>query len=257
MNEPIWITPGEGRLKKMRWRVLTAATLLDGVLKRGGQRWQAVMVTLTYANITDPDPRDISKYLKNVREWMRRNGQTCRYVWTAELQQRGALHYHVVFWMPRDMFMPKADKRGWWPHGHTRTERAKCGPAYIAKYVSKTAAVGDLGEIHEIPKGFRICGVGGLTERHRNWMAWCRLPAWLRPLVTSYHRMTPVNGGGWGSRLTGEFWPSPWRVEHFENGPMGRLVKLVPAFPDLELRPSKWWPDFTSSADMPSALTVY
>lgn len=254
MNEPVFVETSNSRLKRMRWRVLTAATLHDAVIKRGGHRWHALMVTLTYARMGDEEPRHVSEYIKRVRQWLGRCGEHCRYVWTAELQQRGALHYHVVFWLPHHVRMPKADRRGWWPHGMTRTERAKCGPAYIAKYVSKTVKVAESGEILEIPKGFRISGVGGLNDENRAWFSWCRLPGWLRPLVTSWHRMEPVRGGGWGSRATGEYWPSPWRIESFLTGPYGNVLKLVPAFPHLELNSSRFWPDFTSDAALPSGI---
>ena len=80
------------------------------------------MVTLTYRDDVDWSPRQVSNYLKCVREWARRKAIFLHYVWVLELTKRGRPHYHVLFWLPKGVSMPKADKQGWWKHGMTRSE---------------------------------------------------------------------------------------------------------------------------------------
>ena len=55
------------------------------------------MVTLTYRDDVDWSPRQVSNYLKCVREWARRKGIFIHYVWVLELTKRGRPHYHVLF----------------------------------------------------------------------------------------------------------------------------------------------------------------
>ena len=59
------------------------------------------------------------------------------YVWVLELTKRGRPHYHVLFWLPRGISMPKADKQGWWRHGMTNTVPARSPVGYLCKYTSK------------------------------------------------------------------------------------------------------------------------
>jgi len=106
-----------------------------------------VMVTLTYAPGSEWEPWHVSRYLQAVHSWAVRQGVTLPRVWVAELQlgrfiasgcrPAEAVHFHVLFWLPARLSMPKADKRGWWPHGMTRTERARNPVGYMAKYASK------------------------------------------------------------------------------------------------------------------------
>ena len=58
------------------------------------------------------------------------------YVWVLELTKRGRPHYHVLFWLPKGVSMPKADKQGWWKHGMTRSG-GHSPVGYLCKYTSK------------------------------------------------------------------------------------------------------------------------
>jgi len=205
------LLPGEvevdaalGRARRLRQRVLTAARLQDE--ERRGCRTYPVMVTLTYRDGSEWCGRHISAYLHAVRLWWRRCAkQPLRYVWVAELQQRGALHYHVIFWMPAGFTLPKADKRGWWPHGSTRTEAARHPVAYLVKYASK------VNDAHGFPKGARLFGVGGLQDL-RTVARWWALPAWARGHFGVRCGAVRVPGGGIQGRASGLHVPSPWRV---------------------------------------------
>lgn len=163
------------------------------------------MVTLTYRAGENPRARDIADFLKCAREWHRRRGQAMRYVWVAEMQERGAVHYHVIFWLARHLQMPKPDNRGWWTKGSTRIEAARNGVGYIAKYASKGA------DGPPFPRGVRIHGVGGLDLEGRRVARWWRAPSEARAFFGEAADIRPINGGR-VCVLTGLFWRSPWRL---------------------------------------------
>lgn len=154
------------------------------------------MVTLTYAGDNDAwKPEHLTTAINTCRKWLKRQGHACRYVWVAELQQRGVIHYHVVFWVPRGVVMPKWDVGGWWPHGWTRTERAKHATAYLMSYLKK----GDLEARGTLPKGARNYGVGGLDHSLRRARRWLRLPAFVQGNSSILDDWKRCEGGGWRS----------------------------------------------------------
>jgi hypothetical protein len=133
---------------------------------------------LTYRGVYDWQPRHLSDCLKVARRWCQKQRARFRYVWVAELQQRGAIHYHLAIWLP------KFDKNGWWPHGMTQRVTAKNPVGYLMKYLSK------IGPLQAFPKGARIHGYGGLTQDARGICSWLNLPSWCengQPL--SYYAM--------------------------------------------------------------------
>lgn len=218
------------RLKRMRFNVQAASTMLNAEATVDGFRPPDVlMVTLTYRPGRDFQPEHISQFLKAVRHWHNRRDIKMRYVWVAELQERGSLHYHVLLWVPRGTRLPKPDQRGWWPHGMTRIEKAQHAVGYICKYASKLSSKRLEGE-HSYPTGARMYGKGGLTRRQRTDLAWCNLPGWLRLLVEPWHRCKRIVGGGFASRETHEFWPSPWRLASVGKAGSQRVITVVPAF---------------------------
>jgi hypothetical protein len=171
-----------------------------------------MFLTLTYRNADDWQPRHISAFLHAVDLWLRRRDLgAVRCVWVAELQGRGAVHYHVALWLPRRAYLPQADRRGWWPHGMTQTARAVFPIRYLQKYVSKLETKGV-----EFPKGIRLFGVRGLSpEGAANARFW-RAPEWVRAKFGAGADPRKVSGG-WVDRLDGEFIASPWHV-HFVPG---------------------------------------
>lgn len=195
------------RAKKLRQATITGARLLQEQLSQGGQRTYPVMVTLTYAALGMWDKRHVTAYLKNCREWFRRRGKAFHYCWVAELQTRGAVHYHVMIWMPKGFVLPKPDKCGWWAHGMTRIEKARNPVGYLAKYVSKEAMRVDF------PKGIRLHGRGGLSIKSRIELRWWCSPVWVRrwtgDIVCDVRR---TSGGGYIRLDNGEWRPSPYQV---------------------------------------------
>jgi len=210
-DKPIRVDPLEARLSRMRRGCITAARLHQEGLTKGGFRWRAAFLTLTYRDVEGWCARHISDLLKHVREWLRRRGYSLCHAWVAELQERGAMHYHVVLWLPKGLTLPKPDKQGWWPHGMTKIEWARNPVGYMAKYVSK----GD--GLTKFPKGARIHGCGGLRGIQLQEARYWRRPTWLREVTVIQDQVRRRVGGGWFDVETGEIFESPWRV-FFEGG---------------------------------------
>ena len=208
VGDSVTFNRAECRWKRLRKNLGVAAKLHNVA----GAHARVLMVTLTYAKVDGWAPHHVSDYLRHVRQWFKRKaGKALRYVWVAEVQERGAMHYHVVFWMPRGVHMPKADKRGWWPHGMTNTLVAAKPVAYVMKYASKFDT--KKGIVH----GARIYGVGGLDAAARGVRRWCNWPAFVQARASVTDRYVPQVGGGWTNRATGEWWPSEYRVTSTSN----------------------------------------
>lgn len=220
------------RWKKLRKAVRESARLHAAELDGSRQRSHCVMVTLTYSgdgrrgdDHGQCQPDHVSRYLTAVRNWARRQGFALRYVWVGELQQRGALHYHVVYWLPKRISMPKADKQGWWKHGRTNVIAARSAVGYLTKYISKLRSKGN--QSQPFPKGFRMHGCGGLTGDGREVRAWTLLPQWVRDLGDWSLRFRRAVGGGLFSKLTGEHHESPWQVFYIERRPgVGAVIHI-------------------------------
>jgi hypothetical protein len=209
------VDPQAKRLKRMRSTVNHAARLLhfDAHCERDAQRWNKKFLTLTYADLGDWEPGHFSAFRMALAQWCKRRGVRLRFVWVAELQKRGALHYHVIVWLPKGKYLPFADAQGWWPHGRTNIVNAQSPIGYITKYASKATAGDALG----FPKGARICGHGGLTGEGRRHVRYWNSPIWVREALSGRADIRKVVGG-YMDKFTGEFLPSPWRVEIGANG---------------------------------------
>lgn len=189
----------------MKHGVLTNARLVHETCQRGGFRVRAAMVTCTYRPGEVWNPRHVSHALQCARKWHKRLGQKMSYVWVAEMQARGAVHYHLIFWLRVGYKMPKWDDRGWWPHGKTQMEWARNGVGYVAKYASKGA------EGPPFPKGIRINGAGGLDDAARIEARYWRAPKDCRDALGATADVRRITGGRFDAN-TGEFWRSPWSV---------------------------------------------
>jgi hypothetical protein len=194
----------------MKHGVLTNARLLSEACATSGFRFRPVMVTLTYAPGETWQARHIKAFLNAARMWHKRRGQPMRYTWVAEMQERGAVHYHVIFWLARHLQMPKPDKRGWWSYGASKIEAVRHAVGYIAKYASK----GEDGPA--FPRGVRIHGAGGLDLEGKRVARWWRAPSEAREFFGEAADIRPISGGRVCAR-TGEFWRTPWRFV-FLNG---------------------------------------
>jgi hypothetical protein len=148
------------------------------------------------------------------------------------MQQRGAVHYHAIWWLPRSERIPMADRMGWWTKGHTNTKSLRSGVGYVSKGVGYVAK-GSSNEVR-FPVGVRIHGAGGLSFAGRRWRAWERLPGFVRdvwPAPRARARRLRGdeirnNGPGFVDEDTGELVSSPWRVVGIRGGVVRLGLKL-------------------------------
>lgn len=225
----IEIDPLQARAQRLRKSVITGARLHDQEAQKGSRRGAWYFLTLTYRDGSNSGPRDVSELLKRMRGHFNRlragrarwNSEVFRYVWVGELTQRLRPHYHVMVWVPKGMFFGKVDQRGWWPHGSTQIEKARNCVGYLAKYASKFTSV----TAGAYPKGFRTHSVGGLNDESKRELRWWKAPKEAREVLGGDADIRKTKGG-WFDRLTGVFWPSPWKVTFA----FGRTIawKVVP-----------------------------
>lgn len=232
--EPFVIDPRKARCSRLRRTVKAAASQLDWeadqvAVCRGERGFRKTFITLTYRRAQDWEPRHVSDFLRLMRQWFHRRGEACRFVWVAELQQRGALHYHLVVWVPRRLRLPCPDRCGWWQHGSSKIETARSPIGYMVKYATKTRAE----DLAKLPKGVRLHGNGGAGAFSRSMIRLSLWPAWLRERNEQdcFLRFVPTQDAADGLGLslgftrvrrcrggvvdadTGEFFETPWRVE--------------------------------------------
>jgi len=219
-----------GRIRRLK-RSVWASGHLHGIANRGFRPPVCWFVTLTYRRIDEWEANHISDAIERYRQWCRRFKVPCRYTWVGELQTRGAVHYHLLAWLPQGLRMPHWDRqpdrrrRAFWQHGMSNTEVAYSGIGYLMKYLSK------LGEFHRFPKGLRLYGIGGLDDQGRAVRSWFNLPEWAKRL----HGVGELKRSKAGLVVqdTGEVLDSPYRVDRVPGGLLLRLVgELAPRFHD-------------------------
>jgi hypothetical protein len=135
------------RYARMRHRIRSWASLVLSLAS-----YTLIRVTLTYRDVAGWSPNDIRDFL---RAWCKRYPWIIAYAWVAELQRRGAPHYHIIFVVPKGRsFDSYPDSSGLWTHGHSNTEFAY-SPYYLIKYVGKEYQKDFL----KFPKGMRAFAV--------------------------------------------------------------------------------------------------
>jgi hypothetical protein len=190
------------RISRLRRAVGFSARAISAALDRPGFRAHYVaMLTLTYRDGDDWRAEHVTSLLNHVRNYLRRAGHRLRYVWVAELQKRGALHYHIALWLPFGFRIPMPDRQGWWPHGSTNICEARKAVPYLLKYMSKGL------DFAGFPRHARINGVGGLDHQFRRAKRWLGLPSFVKARSDIHDEWQRVKGGGWVSP-EGRFFPS-------------------------------------------------
>jgi len=228
------------RVYRMKKGVMTTARLVNDRLRASAVQWTPIMVTLTYERDDQWRPDHISKFMNQVQMWAGRKslggryGTKLPYVWVAELQKRGAVHYHVLLWIPKRWRIPYPDKQGWWKFGSSGVDRVKNPVGYVAKYASKFESKGQA----EFPKGLRLHGIGGLDKREKRIVAWWKLPKDMRSGEEGSCSFGRAKGGGWKNRDTGEVIPSQWGLSAVGQGEFSS-VRLVRK-PIAEEQADKW-----------------
>jgi hypothetical protein len=196
------------RIARMRKRVRRWASAVERIW--GDPAYLPIMVTLTYRPGVEWEPEHVKEYMRRVRR--RLGAYLAAYAWVAELQQRGAVHYHVLIVQKRGRWLPKPDRSGDWTYGDSKVEKARSA-YYVAKYAQKQGA-GDF------PKGLRLFSV--VLKEHvagGAMLAFLRLsvlPAWLEEEVRFDVMTSDVDlparrkGGGWDHQ--GKLLRSPFRL---------------------------------------------
>lgn len=174
----------------------------------GGFRVRPLFVTLTYRPGVEWRPSHLRDTLRLLRAWLARRGHVLRYVSVAELQKRGAVHFHLVIWWPAHLRMPPPDSSMMWPHGSSNVQRARHPVAYLAKYASKGTPDGDF------PCGIRMHSCGGLPSDQRIKRAFHLLPGWVKRASGGVVQVVRRGPKGVGGRVleSGEWIKSPFVI---------------------------------------------
>lgn len=196
---------------RLRRVVRSYVEAADAERQRGGDRRRWAMITLTYRPGEDYHPRHVSRLVKAMREWHRRRRLPFRYCWVAELQRRGAVHYHLLVLVHPRHPLPKPDSAGWWPYGSTRIEWARRAAGYITKYASK-----GVDDSADFPKGLRAFGVGSVDIS----LSWARAPSWLRRLSFLGDVLRRHPGGWWWCESLRLLIQSPFAISVDRDGSM-------------------------------------
>ena len=121
------------RLETLRRRVVAWAEVV--ALYTAEHPCRTIMVRLSYVGVEDYQPGHINIYMKRLKE--RLGDKLLAWAWVAELQARGAVHYHVLVVVPRGTSFPLPDASGMWRHGSSNVQTARAGAWYLVKYVGK------------------------------------------------------------------------------------------------------------------------
>lgn len=221
-------------------QALWGASHFLGLGDKGFRPPVAWMVTLTYARADGWRAEHMKRAIDAYRRWTSLRGLRCRYAWVAEIQDgtrkeraegnavvrgRGAVHYHLMVWLPQGVSCPMFDKpqrigartkRVFWPHGMTQREIARTSVGYLMKYASKGNREG-----YSFPKGLRVFGVGGLDDQGKQVRSWLGLPEWAKRLYGAGELARCA--GRLVVRATGELLVSPWVREQSGGGVFVRL----------------------------------
>jgi len=169
-----------------------------------------LMITLTFSGDVDRDTasgaiRDfVDRFQKAVGDY--------RYLWWAELQKRGAIHYHVAF-VDCPFLEPDRVAELWgrgfvklrWFDGHR-------GFSYALKYARKLRKCyqQDYALFSALYRGFKAYS----HSRLRDIVARAfKLPAWLRAWVWRFGELPRRVPGGWEFPSSGRVVTSPWRFD--------------------------------------------
>lgn len=221
------LEPQKVRLARVRKRVMTFSDLAGDKNRSGCLPGRWIFITLTYAKIEDWQGKHISVYLNHLRDWAARRQTKIGYVWVAELQERGAVHYHLACKVERQFTLPKPDKAGWWVHGWSRIERVeKTVRNYLSKYLSKQ------GE-GVFPAGCRLTGQGGLPPDGRAWARFQARPAYVREECNPADYPKRCRGGHTYSGALPL--PTPWAGRRLVNGNVA-LYRY-----SIDERARNWW----------------
>jgi hypothetical protein len=137
-GEKVEVDSFDARLKRMQCSIHSWVDFVTPVSQ--DLSWDWIMVTLTYKNANDWSPSQITRYTEHLKRYLKQDLHS--YCWVAELQERGAVHYHLIACVSKGIKIPFPDKpighKNFvpWPWGFSKVERAE-KPAYLVTYVGK------------------------------------------------------------------------------------------------------------------------
>jgi hypothetical protein len=199
------------RLRRVQKRVMSWSEVIKPYTDRVGETTRLVMVTLTYGGSYSWEAGHIRAFMLRIRKDLGLG--LLAYAWVAELQERGAVHYHVLLLVKRGTKIEYPDSSGAWPYGLTRIETAR-SPFYILTYTGK-----EYQKVGIFPKGLRMFAVwiaDGVVSAVTRWFfRLSAIPGWLRDEIKGDlgivgAKFKRVVGGGW--ECDGVFYRSPWEV---------------------------------------------
>jgi len=169
----------------------------------------ALMLTLTFRDGSREQALGaIRRFLKAFRKVYGR----FKVFWWAELQRRGAVHYHVL--VVDAPFIPDRGLASLWPHGYVaaRWFDGHRGFSYALKYARKLrkAYQQDYVLFSVLYKGFRVYSHTRLTDTVARAF---KLPAWLREWVWHFGELPRRVPGGWEFPSSGQVVTTPWRFD--------------------------------------------
>ena len=194
------------------------------------KRHRPKFITLTFRTIRESwaAERAIQQFTDTLRKYCQRHGgYEVAYYWTAEVQQRGALHYHLlILGAP---YISKNRLQSWWAFGFVDVRIVDdTGRAfkYLAKYLWKWGKLA--GDPESLPDWWFYFSV--FSKRRYGFSRWFslspieRIPRWLYDFLDRHEacdylqKATREPGGGWtfivaAPERTVKMWlPSPYRV---------------------------------------------
>lgn len=200
------------RLRRVQRRVKAWAEVIQPYIDNQAN-YRLVMVTLTYADVDGWKAGHIRSFMLKVKKEL--GSGLLSYAWVAEMQKRGAVHYHVLLLVKKGTKIEKPDQAGWWPWGMSKIETAR-SPFYVLTYTGK-----EYQKMSQYPKGLRVFALwigDGVVEAVTRWFfRLSALPRWLveqaKGIETVGAKFRRVPGGGWD--CNGSFFRSPWEIIEF------------------------------------------
>lgn len=135
------------RMDKMKMRIMAWSSCVAEY----GHKNKIVMymIGLTYRGVGDYDAGDIRKFMKRLKQ--RYGKDLLAWAWVSELQERGAVHYHILIVLPKGVRYVFPDKAGDWKHGTSSVIKARSA-FYLFSYVKKKYQK----DLANYPKGCRL-----------------------------------------------------------------------------------------------------
>lgn len=197
-GQEIEIDRFKSRLDRLRGRVDAWCQAVDDYLKACGHGYRLVMVRLSYRPGAYWRPGQISAYVRRLSRHLR--GDLIAYADVAEVQERGAVHYHLMVLVRAGADVPLPDASGMWPHGSSNVQTAR-SPWYLKSYTGKES------QKRNLPRGIRAFTVWvrpSAVGRMRLWrFRVSSLPRWMRDIVGAGVVELVEAGQDWWKRADG------------------------------------------------------